>query len=112
MAPSPLSLLACPKPRAALRRLSRCWPRAPLSSAPIHGDNDPHPGVDRARALPIQGIDIARYQGRVDFRAARADGMHFVFMKGTEGKDYIDPNFYDNWRQPATPASRAAPITS
>ena len=52
----------------------------------------------RARALPIQGIDISRYQGRVDFAEARAAGMHFVFMKSTEGKDYIDPAFYDNWR--------------
>ena len=38
--------------------------------------------------------------------------MHFVYMKSTEGKDYIDPNFYDNWRGRATPAWRAAPITS
>lgn len=64
---------------------------------PIHGDNDPHPGVDRARALPIQGLDVARYQGRIDWDAARAGGTHFVFIKGTEGKDYIDPNFYTNW---------------
>ena len=66
---------------------------------PIHGDNDPHPGVDRARALPIQGLDVARYQGHIDFSAARAGGTHFVFIKGTEGKDYIDPNFYENWQR-------------
>ena len=66
---------------------------------PIHGDNDPHPGVDRARALPIQGLDVARYQARIDFNAARQGGTHFVFIKGTEGKDYIDPVFYDNWRR-------------
>lgn len=65
--------------------------------APIPGDNDPHPGVERARSLPIQGLDVARYQGRIDYAAARAGGTHFVFIKGTEGKDYIDPNFYDNW---------------
>ena len=68
-------------------------------SGPIHGDNDPHPGVARARALPIQGMDIARYQGNVDFYKARAAGMHFVFIKATEGKDYLDPSFYDNWRK-------------
>jgi lysozyme len=66
-------------------------------SAPIRGDNDPHPGVNRARALPIQGLDVARYQGRIDYNAARADGMHFVFIKGTEGDDYIDPMFFQNW---------------
>ncbi len=66
---------------------------------PIEGDNRPHSGVARARALPIQGMDIARYQGRIDFSEARRSGMHFVFMKSTEGRDYIDPNFYENWRQ-------------
>ena len=69
------------------------------SPTAIRGDNDPHPGVNRARALPIQGLDVARYQGHIDFRAARADGVHFVFIKGTEGKDYIDPLFYENWRR-------------
>ena len=63
----------------------------------IKGDNDPHPGVNRARALPIQGIDISRYQGRIDFYAAREAGTHFVFMKATEGADYVDPNFRFNW---------------
>lgn len=66
---------------------------------PIQGDNRPHSGVDRARAMPIQGIDIARYQGIVDFNQARAGGIHFAFMKATEGKDYIDPNFYQNWQR-------------
>ena len=66
-------------------------------SGPIHGDNKPHAGVDRARALPIQGLDVARYQGRIDWNAARAAGTHFVYIKGTAGKDYIDPNFYANW---------------
>jgi lysozyme len=68
-------------------------------SMPTRGDNAPHPGVHKARVMPIQGIDVARYQGRIDFRAARADGTHFVFMKATEGKDYIDPMFYENWRK-------------
>jgi len=70
-------------------------------TGPIRGDNAPHAGVSRARALPIQGIDVARYQGHIDYRAARADGIHFVFIKGTEGKDYIDPNFHENWRRAA-----------
>lgn len=70
---------------------------AGLYGGPIDGDNRPHAGVDRARSMPIQGMDIARYQGVVDFNQARAGGMHFVWMKGTEGKDYVDPAFYLNW---------------
>jgi lysozyme len=64
---------------------------------PIQGDNRPHSGVDRARAMPIQGIDVARYQENVDFKQAQQAGTHFVFMKATEGKDYLDPNFRVNW---------------
>lgn len=63
----------------------------------VRGDNDPHPGVARARALPVQGIDVSRYQGRIDFNAARAAGTRFVYMKATEGADYLDPNFRANW---------------
>ncbi len=63
----------------------------------IPGDNRPHSGVDRARSMPIQGIDVARYQENVDFARAQAAGTHFVFMKATEGKDYVDPNFQANW---------------
>lgn len=66
-------------------------------SGPMHGDNDPHPGVAKARALPIQGIDVSRHQGRIDFGKVRASGIHFVYMKSTEGKDWVDPNFFQNW---------------
>lgn len=73
--------------------------RSPL---PLHngtpGDNSPHDGVRRAWGLPVQGLDVARYQGRIDFDKVRAGGIHFVYMKSTEGKDYIDPNFRENWR--------------
>ncbi|WDR00168.1 GH25 family lysozyme [Devosia sp. J2-20] len=64
---------------------------------PIQGDNRPHSGVDRARGMPVQGIDVARYQENIDFRTAFQSGIHFVFMKATEGKDYLDPNFRTNW---------------
>ena len=64
---------------------------------PIQGDNRPHSGVDRARAMPIQGIDVARYQDNIDFRTTFQSGIHFTFMKATEGKDYLDPNFRSNW---------------
>ena len=94
----PLSIVAKTLLLVALVAVLAACGRSP-GRAPIPGDNDPHPGVNRARALPIQGLDVARYQGRIDFDAARNGGTHFVYMKSTEGKDYIDPNFYDNWRR-------------
>jgi len=80
---------------AALMVLLASCARFP--SAPIPGDNHPHPGVSRARALPIQGVDISRYQGNVDFGRLRAGGAHFAFIKATEGADYVDPTFARNW---------------
>lgn len=70
---------------------------ARLPMTPIRGDNHPHPGVKRARSLPIQGVDVSRYQGRIDFGRLRAAGAHFAFIKATEGADYVDPNFAANW---------------
>jgi lysozyme len=75
--------------------------RSPQSHLGVPGDNDPHPGVNRARAMPVQGLDVARYQGQIDFHAAKAGGTQFVFIKATEGRDYIDPKFYENWRKAA-----------
>ncbi|WP_374623876.1 GH25 family lysozyme [Devosia sp.] len=73
--------------------------RSPTHYVGIPGDNDPHDGVRRAWGLPVQGLDVARYQGRIDFHAARGGGVQFVYIKSTEGKDYLDPNFDENWRR-------------
>jgi lysozyme len=83
----------------ALVVLAACGRYPSYFSAPIHGDSDPHPGVARARSLPVQGIDIARYQGDVDFRQAMQAGTRFVFIKATEGADYVDPMFQQNWNK-------------
>jgi lysozyme len=96
-----LTLSACARSSSDYRAGGNDRPSSTRSEVgpPIHGDNRPHPGVARARSLPIQGIDVARYQGAIDFAAVRASGVRFVYMKGTEGKDYVDPAFRDNWRR-------------
>ncbi|MBE3639281.1 glycoside hydrolase family 25 protein [Mangrovicoccus sp. HB182678] len=51
----------------------------------------------RGRIAPdryaVHGIDAARYQGEIDFAAARASGVEFAWLKATEGGDYADPAF-------------------
>ncbi len=64
---------------------------------PAKGDGKPHPGVAKALTLPIHGIDVARYQGNIDWHAVKAAGTRFAFIKATEGGDYIDPMFRANW---------------
>jgi lysozyme len=45
------------------------------------------------------GIDISHHQGEVDWQAVEAVGVGFVFVKATEGVDYIDPMFERNWAE-------------
>lgn len=47
----------------------------------------------------IEGIDVSKHQGDVDFKATMNVGMKFAFVKCTEGVGYIDPCFHENWRR-------------
>lgn len=48
---------------------------------------------------PIQGIDISHHQGAIDWQALKQEGkVQFVFMKATEGGDFKDTRFQDNWK--------------
>jgi lysozyme len=53
--------------------------------------------VDRARALPIHGIDVSKWQGRIDWASVRDAGTQFAFIKATEGGDHFDERFLENW---------------
>lgn len=44
----------------------------------------------------INGIDVSRWQGSIDWRAVRAAGYDFAFIKATEGATWTDPNFVQN----------------
>lgn len=57
----------------------------------------PHPRVARALTQPIQGIDVSKYQGRIDWAGVKAGGTHFAFIKATEGGDHLDERFAENW---------------
>jgi lysozyme len=51
----------------------------------------------------IKGIDISHFQGDISWRAVAESGdVKFVYMKATEGKAYVDPNFTKNWKGAAT----------
>ena len=46
----------------------------------------------------VYGIDISKYQGdEIDFMTKKADSLHFVICKATEGITYTDPDFIHNW---------------
>lgn len=45
----------------------------------------------------IPGIDVSRYQGPIDWSAAAAAGIQFVFVRATRGQTLVDPLFTAHW---------------
>jgi lysozyme len=64
---------------------------------PRKSDAKPHPGVAKAKRYPIQGIDVSKWQGEVDWQAIREAGTKFAYIKATEGGDHLDDKFALNW---------------
>jgi len=69
----------------------------PTNQYPQKSDAKPHPGVARAQAHPIHGIDVSKWQGTVDWTAVRNAGTKFAYIKATEGGDHLDERFRENW---------------
>ena len=47
---------------------------------------------------PVYGIDVSRWNGRIDFARVRQSGKRFVIAKATEGRLYIDDAYGRNRR--------------
>lgn len=43
------------------------------------------------------GIDVSAHQGAIDWEAVTADGIEFAYVKATEGGDFVDRRFAENW---------------
>ena len=43
------------------------------------------------------GVDISHHQDVIDWPAVARSGVSFVWIKATEGGDYLDPAFRRNW---------------
>ncbi|MEM9498195.1 MAG: GH25 family lysozyme [Pseudomonadota bacterium] len=66
---------------------------------PRFGDSDPVDWNDRPPwRYPVHGIDVARFQDRIDWKQVRRAGIEFAFIKATEGGDLLDPRFKENWQ--------------
>lgn len=49
------------------------------------------------KTFPIRGIDISHHQGPIHWQKLNRAEVHFVYMKATEGGDFLDPLFKKNW---------------
>lgn len=65
-----------------------------------YGDSDPVHQWEGGTPhnLPVHGVDVAKYQGDLDWPAIKRAGIDFAFIKATEGGDLLDTKFEQNWR--------------
>lgn len=45
-----------------------------------------------------EGIDVSSYQGEIDFKKVKEDGIEVVYIKASEGTYYIDPYLERNYK--------------
>ncbi len=49
--------------------------------------------------FPIRGIDISSYQKNIDWNHIDPSEINFILIKATEGGDFKDPTFQNNWQK-------------
>jgi lysozyme len=110
------------KPMFSLRHVPQRW-KAPfvavLAAAALSGCGSAIPFADSTGSIPpargaihpaksaftgpfphdfaIHGIDVSKYQGDIDWAQVKASGVTFAYIKATEGGDFVDPKFQQNW---------------
>lgn len=50
-----------------------------------------------AQDYPIQGFDVSHHQGNIDWKKISPEKFQFVYLKATEGGDFKDQKFQENW---------------
>ncbi|WP_459502299.1 glycoside hydrolase family 25 protein [Bacillus sp. C1] len=50
-----------------------------------------------ANKFSVKGVDVASYQGKIDWGELEGQGIKFAFMKATEGSSFVDQYFSENW---------------
>ncbi|MCQ2545957.1 MAG: glycoside hydrolase family 25 [Clostridia bacterium] len=54
-------------------------------------------GYDPDNPYPVKGIDVSLYQKDINWEGLKDDDIAFAFIKATEGSNYVDENFRENW---------------
>src|SRR5699024_636340 len=45
----------------------------------------------------VMGIDVSSHQRDIDWQQVAADGYSFAYLKATEGSNFTDDRFQENW---------------
>lgn len=52
---------------------------------------------DPGSGYRVRGVDVSHHQGPIDWPALAADDTSFAYIKATEGGDWVDSRFEENW---------------
>ncbi|MDG1804944.1 glycoside hydrolase family 25 protein [Flavicella sp.] len=44
------------------------------------------------------GIDVSHFQQEINWEEIKEANISFAYSKATQGKDYVDPRFHENWK--------------
>jgi len=47
----------------------------------------------------VRGIDVSHHQGQIDWSKVAESEVYFAFIKATEGSDFSDTKFKNNWAE-------------
>ena len=47
----------------------------------------------------VKGIDVSHWQNKIEWNEVKEDNVEFVYIKATEGNDFIDNMFSYNWNE-------------
>jgi lysozyme len=94
-----LVVVACGAPQPASRAdVAVAQASRSVADYPRFHDAAPHGWQGRAPwHYPRHGIDVSKWQGKIDWGQVRASGVAFAFIKATEGGDLVDDRFAENW---------------
>lgn len=52
-----------------------------------------------AEEYPVKGFDVSHHQKEIQWNKISPEKFQFVYLKATEGGDFKDTKFQDNWLQ-------------
>ncbi len=68
-----------------------------MSALVVQQQTQTAPVVSSGLQIGDRGCDVASYQRMIDWQAYAASGRTFVFIKATEGTNYVNPYFAPGW---------------
>ncbi len=58
-----------------------------------------HPPTQRMVDYEVHGIDISHYQSQIEWDSIAQQGIHFAFVKASEGEHLHDSLYCHNWKE-------------